>query len=252
MIKINYKIPDTNESKEDIARANIIISDKFKKRDYLEMSCISWLKLDSNRDYQELEQLFRYLDLDSHVIAQPLKTISDDLEIYMPNKENFTEKLEYVAKISCKSKEDSLKELLLVHSGYEENFECLKKTGCLMAKKNTSLNKVDEKILNYDEINQKKILECELKLDFTYYKPSESINCMIENLTIQYGTKPEKIVCGEINGNKVFALWLNKKIISPIGWIEKYNNIKTESDENIQENLDYELIDFRNIKVENS
>ncbi len=142
MIKIAYLEPSELETSDDIAKSNIMLSDKFKKPDYFEMSCISWLKIDSTRDYQDLEQFLRFLDLDSHVIAvkpdlNSLNKNSEGLELNMPNenKEIKIEQLEYMAKISCKSKSDAMKELLSYHSSYEENFECLKKTGCLMIKK---------------------------------------------------------------------------------------------------------------------
>lgn len=222
MIKINYKNPEETESKDDIARANIIMSDKFKKGDYLEMSCISWLKIDSKRDYQDLEQLLRYLDVDSHIVAQRISEIPEGLEINYPNGNVITEPLEYVVKIACRSKEDSLKVLLSVHSTYEENFECLKKTGCLMVKKidpNLDTEKNLSNIKGIDEV--KNVLDCKLKLDFTYFKPIESINFIIEDLISKYEKIPEQIACGEINGNKVYALMMDGQIASPIGWMKK-------------------------------
>lgn len=262
MIKINYKNPEPNETKEDVARTNIIISDKFKKGDYLEMSCISWLKIDSKRDYQDLEQLFRYLDLDSYVIAQPIKEIPENLEINYPNGKTITEQLEYIVKISCKPKEDALKELLSIHSNYDNNFECLKKTGCLMVKK--TIAEVEDNLINKQEEKEEKVeqvikvLNCELKLDFRYFKPIESINFIMDDLSKKYGKNPEKVICGEVSGNKVYALMLDGQIISPIGWIDKSsnneskfnnnNNLEVESFDSDNDSL--ELIDFRNIKIE--
>ena len=258
MIKINYKNPEEHETSEDIARANIIISDKFKKGDYLVMSCTSWLKLDPKRDYQDLEQLLRYLDLDSHVIASPIKTIPENLEINHPNGSIPSEPFEYVIKIACRPKEEAIKELLLTHPNYEENFDCLKKTGCLMVKK-TNLDNCDETNennktdkTNSDDNEIKKVLNCELKLDFAFYKPMESINFIIGDLIKQYGTEPEQVICGEINGNKVYALMIKGQICSPIGWIKKQSNEKViELDENDKDlNMTIELIDFRTIKLE--
>jgi len=267
MIKINYKNPEPTESKDDVSISNILISDKFKKGDYLEMSCISWLKIDSKRDYQDLEQLLRYLDTDVHIIAcpQPIQTIPDGLEIGYPNGGIITEQLEYVVKFSSRPKEDALKELLLIHSSYEENFECLKKAGCFMVK-NQDQKKNVSNIKGVEEIKQ--VLESGLKLDFTYFKPMESINFIIEDLITKYGKRPEQIACGEINGNKVYALMLDGEIASPIGWMEKNINLSDsgescESDKlinmttnmtiditNSKVDIDYELIDFRAIKVE--
>ena len=254
MIKINYKEPDEFESQDDISIHNIKMSDKYKKADFLEMSCIGWLKIDSKRDYQDLEQLLRYLDLDSHIIAQPVKNIPDNLEINYPNGNIITEPLEYIAKLSCRSKEEAIKELMIYHSSYEENFECLKNAGCLMAK-NTSvdsnLNTNKNNIEEYEKI--KKVLECQLKLDFTYFKAHESINFIIQDLANKYGKYPEKIACGEINEKRVYALMINGEIVSPIGWIEKTNeNIVEDSklNEKKEIEIDYELVDFRKIKIE--
>lgn len=253
MIKINYKNPEKNESSEDIARLNIIISDKFKKSDYLEISCLSWLKLDSNRNYQDLEQLFRYLNLDSHVIAQQIKIIPDNLEINYPNGNKSNEILEYVVKISCRPQEDALKELLDIYHCYDENFENLKKTGCLMVKKTDPILEIEKKLLNTKGINEvKKLLNCELKLDFTFYDPIESINFIIDDLIKIYGKEPEKIICGEINENKVYGLMIDGQIISHVGWImKKYdNNLNIVQCTNLNHENIVGLIDFRTIKIE--
>lgn len=272
MIKINYKEPESSETPEDIAQYNIKISDQYKKADYLEISCISWLKIDSSRNYQDLEQMLRNLKTNSYIIAQPITTIPTGLEINYPNENISTEKLEYVAKVSSKPYDDSLKELLEFHSSYEENFKCLKKTGCLMAVKQDKLDKKEEEIITrtqgVEEI--KKVLECRLKLDFSFYKPMESINFIINDLTNRHGTRPEKIACGEVNGNKVWALILGGEIVSPIGWIEKFiseekKNTKRETESDLDldivthgtqiesiESIEYELIDFRNVKMERS
>lgn len=269
MIKINYKEPEQSESKDEIAQHNIRICDQYKKADYLELSCISWLKIDSTRNYQDLEELLRFMNLDSHVIAQTITNIPQGLEIGKPNKSNkstdidvdtFTStsnddctQLEYVAKITCMSKEDSMKELLKHHTSYEENFECLKKTGCMMAINQPTTKEEEEKISQTQGMNEvKKILECKLKLDLELYKPMDSINYIISDLVVKYGKEPEKVICGEIGTNKVWALMLDGQIISPIGWMEKNTNqVNLENQEN-QENktTEYELVDFRKIKIE--
>jgi hypothetical protein len=261
MIKINYKEPESSETLDDIAKYNIKICDKYKKADYMELSCISWLKIDSTRDYQNLEQLLRELDLDSYVIAQQISHVPIGLEINYPNENKIIEPLEYIAKITCRTKEDSLKELLMYHTTYEENYEYLKKTGCLVEKKKEKNKEEEEKISQVKGINEvKKLLDCSLKLDLEYYKSIESINYIIEDLTKIHGKKPEKIICGEINENKVYALSLNNEIISPIGWIEKplyqskiiniVNEQNYDSKKEKENDIEYELIDFRKIKME--
>lgn len=240
MIKTNYKLPDELETAEDIALHNIMICDKFKHSTFLELSCLAWLKNDASRNYQDLEELLRLMDLDAYIIACPISNIPQGFEINKPNKQNDTnckiDTFNYFSKITCMNKDDSLKELLKYHKSYEENFKYLCQTGCLMTVK-------DEKILNVDDVPdtfEKKILNSKLKLDLEIYKPIDSINYIINDLTNKYGKKPEKIICGEINTNKVWTLMLNNEIISSIGWIEK----------NINDEIEYELIDFRKIKIE--
>jgi hypothetical protein len=272
MIKINYKEPEQTETKDDIAKYNIKISEKYKKLDYLELSCISWLKIDKQRNYQNLEELFRTENLDSHVISQTVPNIPEGLEIGLPNKENsktvneldneldkeLDKKLEYVAKIICMNKEDSLNELLKYHLSYEENFECLKNTGCIMSINKDKSQEEEEKILQTKGVEEvKKILNCELKLEFELFKPMDSINFIIEDLKSKYGKCPQKIICGEIENDKVYALTIDEQIVSPIGWIEKkrvLDNINETNDinetNNINEKIECELIDFRKIKME--
>lgn len=244
MLKINYKEPEELETVDDIAIFNIKICDKYKKADYLELSCISWLKNDSNRNYQDLEQLFRHLDLDSYIIAQTIETIPSGFKISMHNQPiqtNNSISFEYLAKITCMEKNDSMKELLKYHLTWEENFKYLEKTGCLIAIEQ-EINKEKVSQINNDD-NIKKLLECKLKLNLEYYSVEESINFIIKDLADKYGKTPEKNVCGKIGINNVWALMLNGQIISPIGWIEKLPN-STDNE------INYELIDFRKIKIE--
>ena len=242
MIKINYINSDLNDSPEDITIFNIKLSDQFKKAECLQLSCISWLKLDSSRNFYDLEKMLRNLNLDSHIIAIPNKENSEYI-LNMPNNKNYLGELKYVALYCCKPKEDCLKELLTHHESYEKNLECLKLTGCLVKNndniiidKNTINNQtINDQTINNNE-NIKNIIEAKIKYNFEYYKPKESINLIIDDLIKKHNEEPKDIICGEINQKKVHALVINNNIVSPIGWIEI-------------ENDDYELIDFRSISV---
>lgn len=262
MIKVNYKEPEQTETPDDIAIANIKICDKYKKADYLELSSISWLKIDSKRNYQDLEQLFRHLNLDSHIIALPIQNIPQGLRIGIPNEpneqilteNNKTNELIYVAKITCMGKNDSISELLKHHTSWEENYECLEKTGCLMASKQKTSKEEEENIAQTKGVDEvKRLLDCKLKLDLEYYSVGESIDFIIDDLTNKYGKKPEKIICGEVGTNKVWALMIDGQIVSPIGWMEKTigNNVQDNQEQTSQiKSVDYELIDFRKIKID--
>jgi len=268
MIKVNYKEPEQTETPDDIAIANIKMCDKYKKADYLELSSISWLKIDSKRNYQDLEQLFRHLNLDSHIIAIPIQNIPQGLRIGRPNEPNkpneqiLTEnkkenELIYIAKITCMGKDDSISELLKHHKSCEENYECLEKTGSLMALEQETSKEEEEHIAQTKGVDElKKLLDCKLKLDLEYYSVSESIDFIIDDLTNKYGKKPEKVICGEVGTNKVWALIIDGQIVSPIGWMEKIISNNNQNNRDNQEQttqiktIDYELIDFRKIKIE--
>ena len=251
MIKINYLSPFENESPDDIAIHNIKISDKFKKPDLLEASCISWLQIDKLRDYQDLEQLLRYLQVESHLIAQPTQTIPEGFELkycssYLVESESGNQtqnQTQYILKISPKSKEEAIKEILSYHSSYEENFDCLKKTGSLVSKQLLEQENKESDLTNTDKVLDeiKKVPEAKVKLDISFYKPEESVNLLISTMTIQYGKTPEQILYGEINGNKVYALAINNQIISPIGWIKKESKIIKSSNPKISIEYDTNL-----------
>ena len=259
MIKINYIEPEQFESLDDIAITNIKICDKYKKVDYLELSSISWLKIDPKRNYQDLEQLFRHLNLNSYVISQTLPNIPQGLRIGRPNEPNLTENVEsdeliYIAKITCIEKDKSMSELSKYHTTWEDNYECLKFTGCLMALKQETSKEDDENIDQTKCVDEvKKLLECKLKLDLEYYTVKESIDFIINDLTNKYGKKPEKFICGEVEEKKVWALMIDGQIVSPIGWMEKIINQDNQEqiyNVNSVDSIDYELIDFRKIKIE--
>lgn len=253
MIKINYVEPKELETPDDIAESNIKICNQYRKTDYLELSCISWLKLDSERNYQDLAKLFEKLELDTYILAQPITTIPTGLRIGKPNECEGQENLKYIAKIICVGKEYFMNELLKYHSGIEENNACLKLTGCLMALKQEKIEEKEKKLTEIKGVDEvKKLLECKLKLDLEYYSVKESIDFIIQDLTNKHGKEPEKIICGEIDTNKVWGLMIDGQIASPIGWVEKNveKNIDIEKNTDIEKNINLELVDFRKISIE--
>lgn len=236
MIKINYIKPDESESPDDIAIYNIKISDTYKNLQSFCQSTVSWLKNDPSRDYQDLELLLRHLELDTHLIARPKDFVepNNNFILTIPNRINDTNKYDYVLWVSCKSKDEAIKELLTYHSSYEENFECLSKTGCLTNNsKDFDIKKIS--YIDGEQDEESKILSCELKYNFMSVTPIDSLNTIIKDLVDKYGKEPQKMVCGKYGEQNVYTLVIEGEIVSPIGWIE-------HSSDNI------ELIDFRSMK----
>ncbi len=241
MIRINYIKPTENESPDDIAIHNIVQSDKFKNLPAFCQSTVGWLRNDPNRNYQDLELLLRHLDLDTHLIAQPKETINiENFKITIPSKTNDTDSYDYVLWTSCKPREEAIKELLTYHTSYEENFECLSRTGCLTnIDRDFDINKISENTNNSrsdsDSNNEKQIANSELKYEFVSMSTIDSLNIIIKDLMKKYNEEPQKMVCGKYGESDVYALVINGEIISPIGWIQY-------APDNI------ELIDFRSMK----
>lgn len=237
MIKISYKNPDESDSPDDICKYNMILSDNYKNLQAFSQSSLAWLKNDSTRNYQDLEKLLRELNLDTHLIARPLDNniLNDISKLFIPNRTEQPENLEYMLLVSCRNKEEALKELSLYHLSYDENFECLDKTGCLSTE--SSNNEDWQKTFSYNSDNNPKenlILDSKLKYEFIRVNGKESINVIIQDLIVKYNKEPEKTVCGKLGEVDIYALTLDGQISSPIGWIEKDD--------------DYQLIDFRMIK----
>jgi len=233
MIKISYKNPDESESPDDICKYNMILSDNYKNLQAFSQSSLAWLKNDSTRNYQDLEKLLRELNLDTHLIARPLDNniLNDITKLFIPNRTDQPKNLEYMLLVSCRSKEEALKELSLYHLSYEDNFECLYKTGSYNSTEDLQKN------FSYNSDNNPKenlILDSKLKYDFIRVNGKESINVIIQDLISKYNKEPEKTVCGKLGEEDIYSLTLDGQISSPIGWIEKDD--------------DYQLIDFRMIK----
>ena len=235
MIKINYIKPEENESLDDICICNLKISDKYKNLQSFCQASLAWLKNDSTRNYQDLEKLLRELDLDTHLIAKQIENCPDssNYKLCIPNREVQPTDLEYVLLFSCRSKSDAIKELGLYHTTYEDNFECLSKTGCFVDAK--IADNIDNFSYNsLENSNENQILKSLLKYDFVSVSGKESIDVIIQDLSNKYGKIPEKIICGKLADKDVYGLVLNGEIASPIGWVE-------------HEDI-FQLIDFRMIK----
>jgi hypothetical protein len=233
MIRINYITQDENQNKNDTAIYNIIISDKFKKTECIDLSSIGWLKNNLDKNYQDLEKLFRELNLNSYVIAKTINDIPSNIEIIMPNN-NSKNELKYVASIFCGSYENFIEELKKHHDSYDGNFACLSNSGCLMHKNSSIEKNIEQNISsNLEAENIKKIVNAEAKYEMTLFTTLESVQILKDDLIKKNNKEPTISVCGDLHGKHVFAFTYNGEIASPIGWVE-YEG-------------EYILIDFRKI-----
>lgn len=236
MIKINFIKPELDETKDSIALYNMKISEKFKKTDTFGMGTVAWLKNNPERNYQDLELELRKHDFITHLIAKPLHliTIEENLEIGLPNSD-LSNNFEYVLIVSCKPKDEIMAEIKEYHLSYEDNFNCLKQTGCLKVKKDHNLPATQGYADIANDPNSQ-ILNSERKFDMIKYDGKTSINIIIEDLIQTMQQEPEKKICGEFDNKKVYGLVIDNKMASPIGWIDYGDDV------------DFDLIDFRTLK----
>lgn len=217
MIRSDYIEPNQGETKDDIAIHNIKISDEYKNLETMIYSFMGWFKNDDTRDFQSLERLLRDNNLDTHLIAKYFdeKNVPECAKISIPNnngnnnKENY---FKYIVMISCREKEDALKEVEQFSDNYEVNFNRLKETG--------SIFKTNELLENAKDKNIKDIINCTKKYRFIKYNNVEALGFMIEDIERQFGKKPTKVVVGKKDGKDLYGLMVDGIVRNPIVYYE--------------------------------
>ena len=123
-----YVDPKHNETEEDICLSNMKFADKHLNLRLMHSSCLAWLKLHPDKNYQDLEMLFRKHDLNTHMIAVCPKK-NPNMKLKFPAATTNKIICKYEGIFCCRPKEYAIQELLLHSSSYDENFEKLKVAG---------------------------------------------------------------------------------------------------------------------------
>jgi hypothetical protein len=213
MIRPDYIDVDINESKDDVALYNIKLSDEYKNIETMIYSFMGWFKNDDSRNFQDLEKLLRDNDLDTHLIAKyyDKQNIPENSTISIPNnneKNKINNYFEYIVMISCREKEDAIKEVKTFADTYQVNFNRLEKTG--------SIFKTNELLENAKDENIKDIINCTKKYKFIKYNNVEALGYMISDLKNQFGTEPTKVIVGKKDGKELYGLMVDGIVRSPI------------------------------------
>lgn len=205
MQKISLIDPSPNDSPEQICWHNLKISDEFYNLNYFIYAAIGWLKLNPTKNYQDLEKELRERNFNTHLIAK---------------KPQIKQNIDYECIFSCRPKQLALEELLKEWPSYEENFNNLSKAESMKVtnidNKDSSIQKLNETQINEYELlsqNKKKIL-IEKILANNYLKE------IVEICKKQFGKIPkQKIVGLSEKGGPVFALFIDDKLLSNIGFV---------------------------------
>ena len=109
MLRILYDETNSNDSVDDIAEHNMTLSDLYLNAETLRHSAYAWITSDKNRNFQDLEKLFRKKNFNTYLIAKKI-TLENGFVFKTPN-DNVNELL-FECYFSCKPKDLALQEVL--------------------------------------------------------------------------------------------------------------------------------------------
>ena len=244
MLRILYDDVNSTDTSDDISEHNMMLSDIHFNTETLKHSAYAWIISDNNRNFQDLEKMFRKKNFNTYLIAKKI-TVDNGFILKTPN--NNINILLYECYFSCKPREYALQEVLDNYTSYDENFENLNKAGNLcinmentnMENTNIENNENNENIENIENNESsliKKLMNNKIKLIFKKLTPKESIEQMSEDIIKTTGGKPTIHIIGKLNDESpIMAFLLNDgKVASNIAW-----SLQKENGETI-----YKLIDL--------
>lgn len=207
--------------------ANIEAIDKLNKLDWMMCAFASYFKLLPDKSPRDLELELREHNLKVGLIAINAETDEEyskayDLtkgkivqNKYLDDKDNHDDHLtNYVWIVSCRPREDVLKETLMYHDSYEANLNLLEDCGQYILNRPEDFVETDnDRVLEQTSTIQKlQVGSCLVTLE--EINPEDVFKkCMEDNPTAQtavYGLMPD-------DGSPIFVIILNSAIICPIG-----------------------------------
>jgi len=151
--------------------------------------------------------------MNTHLFAKKLDTTSDNVTLGLGRDNDNNTSYEYQCIISCRPKENALKEVLTHWSSYEENFEKLLKTGILICHDAS----IDASVPP-DSNLQKPIIGSEKKLHFERVSGDKYIADLRSECYKIHGKFPEeKMIAMNRQGGPILGFFIDDKLIDPIG-----------------------------------
>ena len=227
MLRILYNLP-TIETTDEIAINNITLSIKHFNLETLYHSSIGWILNDTSRTFQDLELLYRKLNVNAYLIS--IHKIPDELknDKYFFKQYNDTKnEIKYLCECVIEREEIALTLIYKQWLNYEENFENLKYSGHI-------------DIHNKDEVKEDEMFEKlknnQIVLEFKSLNPKESIEQLNKDIFNFTKEKPEISIVGKYDEDSPIMCFKNKKgeLLSNIGWVIQ----------NKDNNMEYTLIDL--------
>lgn len=219
MLRILYEDFNSQDNFSENIFHNMMLSDMYFNTETLRHSSYSWLVNNPDKNFQDLETLFRENNFNTYLIAKKI-SIPENFILKTPN--NNVQDLLYECHFSCKPSNLSLQEVLDNYPSYEENFENLSKSGnlCIISDQNNDYVDNSTSLI-------KKLMNNQIKLIFKKLTPKESIEQMSEDITKSTGHKPTISIIGKLNDDCPIMAFLlqDGSMASNIAWaIKKENN----------------------------
>ena len=227
MLRILYNLP-TTESPDEIAINNITLSINHFNLETLYHSSIGWILNDTSRTFQDLELLYRKLNVNAYLIS--IHKIPDELKnekYFFKQYNNTKNEIKYLCECVIEQEEMALTLINKQWNNYEENLENLKYSGHI------DIHNKDEE--NEDEMFNK-LKNNLIILEFKSLNPKESIEQLNKDIFLFTKEKPEINIVGKYDEDSPIMCFKNKKgeLLSNIGWVIQ----------NKDNDMEYTLIDL--------
>lgn len=187
-----------------------------------------WFRENPDKELQDLEKELRAEDLDIYLIVN--KNFSNE-RFKIVNMKNVSEPADYLLVVSCRIKEEALKELHEHHDSYEDNFALLNKAGSLMEKTTIVGPNFEEE--TYQTFSDKPIAE-RTAYDILKYniskikvviKEFDDIFALDVKRAEDAGLEVEhKLIGLDPTGGPIMGAFYQNKLVSKIGFTVYYEN----------------------------
>lgn len=233
MYKFSFEKPSDTETDEDVVIHNLRTADDAHNLQYFTMSQLGWFKLyNNNTTYYDFEIFLRENNFNTHLFAHKLSVDvekKDKFHLAYPNTkidDEINKQLKYECFYSCRPKKYALDEVLQNWKSYEENLNALKISGhiCISDESKKDIFTKKDIIFSENEINVSELIgENKLKIIAKYVSIQDSLNDIISDIKERTGKTPSpKLIAMHQDGSPIYALVVDKQIMSNIGYCIRY------------------------------
>ncbi len=228
MNSIQFEDPSSNDNEESIMWHNMKVCDDIHNLQLFISCSMAWLRLNPEKNMQDLESELRKRNFNTHLYAKNAKNVLENsqYEIRLNSKN-----CDYECIFSCRPAKLALEEVLKFHETYESNFEKLANSGFLCLKSEKDISQENEKsnltknqsIKIFDDKDKsiaQLLLKCEQKITIVTIPAEKYIQDICLKCKEIYGEEPEhKIVGISYEGGPIIGLFLGEQLVNEYGYV---------------------------------